>query len=99
MKTIAIVAAVLLFIAVLNLPIGYYSLMRIGVTIASILIISKEIEKGINTWIILFGIITILFNPILPIYLGSKSLWIPIDTISGVMFLAYFFSNKENNDK
>lgn len=73
--------------------------MRIGVTIVSILLIKQEIRKGINTWVILFGIITILFNPALPIYLGSKSSWIPIDAISGIIFLAYFFSNKENNDK
>lgn len=73
--------------------------MRIGVTIVSILLIKQEIRKGINTWVILFGIITILFNPVLPIYLGSKSSWIPIDAISGIIFLAYLFSNKGNNDK
>ncbi len=99
MKAIPLIAAVFLFIALLNLPIGYYTFMRIGVTIASILLIRKEIEKGINTWVILFGIITILFNPILPIYLGSKSSWIPIDTISGIIFLAYVFTNKRNDDK
>ncbi len=99
MKAIPLIAAVFLFIALLNLPIGYYTFMRIGVTIALILLIRKEIEKGINTWVILFGIITILFNPILPIYLGSKSSWIPIDTISGIIFLAYVFTNKRNDDK
>lgn len=99
MKVIPLIAAVLLFIALLNLPIGFYTFMRIGVTIVSILLIKQEIRKGINTWVILFGIITILFNPVLPIYLGSKSSWIPIDAISGIIFLAYLFSNKGNNDK
>ena len=99
MKVVPIIAAVLLFIALLNLPIGYYRFMRIGVTIASILLIRHEIEKGINIWVVLFGVITIIFNPFLPIYLGSKSTWIPIDIITGVIFLAYFFSNKGNNDK
>ena len=69
--------------------------MRIGVTIASILLIRKEIEKGINTWVILFGIITITFNPILPIYLGSKSSWIPIDIIAGVTLLIFAFTNNK----
>lgn len=73
--------------------------MRIGVTIVSILLIKQEIKKGINTWVILFGIVTILFNPVLPIYLGSKSSWIPIDAISGIMFIAYLISKKGNNDK
>jgi hypothetical protein len=99
MKAVAIIAATLLFVAVFNLPIGYYTLMRIGVMTGSIVIIRQEIGKGINTWVILFGIIAIVFNPILPIYLGSKSKWVPIDTISGIIFLAYFFTNKKNNDK
>jgi|688.fasta_scaffold146444_3 hypothetical protein len=99
MKSVAIIAATLLFVAVFNLPIGYYTFMRIGVTIGSILLIRQEIRNDINTWVILFGIITIIFNPILPIYLGSKSSWIPIDTISGIIFLAYVFTNKRNDDK
>jgi hypothetical protein len=95
MKAVAIIAATLLFLAVFNLPIGYYTFIRIGVTIVSILLIRKEIEKGINTWVILFGIITILFNPILPIYLGSKSSWIPIDIIAGAILLIFAFTNNK----
>lgn len=95
MKTIAFIAATLLFLAVFNLPIGYYTFMRIGVTIASILLIRQEIRKGINTWVILFGIITITFNPILPIYLGSKSSWMPIDIIAGAILLIFAFTNNK----
>jgi hypothetical protein len=95
MKAVAIIAATLLFLAVFNLPIGYYTFIRIGVTIVSFLLIRKEIEKGINTWVILFGIITILFNPILPIYLGSKSSWIPIDIIAGAILLIFAFTNNK----
>ena len=58
MKGIALIVAILLFLAMLHLPIVYYSFMRIGVTIGSILLIRKELEKGINTWVILFGIIS-----------------------------------------
>jgi membrane-bound ClpP family serine protease len=97
MKGIAIVAAVLLLIAMLHLPIGYYRIMRIGVTIAAILLIRQELKKGINTWVILFGIITILFNPIFPVYLGTKSTWLPIDLISGATFLIFAFTNKKND--
>lgn len=93
MKAVAIIAATLLFVAVFNLPIGYYTFMRIGVTIASILLIRQEIGKGINTWVILFAIIIITFNPILPIYLGSKSTWIPIDIIAGATLLIFAFTN------
>ena len=99
MKPIAIFTATILFVAFFNLPIGYYTFMRIWVTITSILLIKQEIRKGINTWVILFGIITIIFNPILPIYLFSKSSWMPIDLIVGVTFLIFTFTNKKNNEK
>ena len=72
--------------------------MRIGVTIGSILLIRQEIRKNINIWVIIFGIIAIVFNPILPIYLGSKFTWMPIDVISGIFFLAYYFTNKRKSD-
>lgn len=73
--------------------------MRIGVTIASLYLISQEGKKGVNTWVILFSIIAIIFNPILPIYLGSKSTWLPIDIIAGSTFLIFTFTNRENNGK
>jgi hypothetical protein len=97
MKAVAIILATLLFVAVFKLPIGYYRFIRIGVTIGTILIIKQELDEGVNTWVIIFGIITILFNPILPIYLGSKSSWIPIDLISGLTFLAYSFRTNKSN--
>lgn len=99
MKASSLIAAILLFIAVLHMPFGYYKFMRIGVTIASLYLISQEVKKGVNTWVILFSIIAIIFNPILPIYLGSKSTWMPIDIIAGAFFLIFAFTKKENNEK
>jgi hypothetical protein len=32
-----------------------------------------------------------LFNPIVPIYLYQKSFWMPIDLVTGVLFLFYGF--------
>lgn len=99
MRIASIITAIFLFIAVLHLPIGYYRFMRIGVTIAAINLIIQEGKKGVNAWVIIFSIIAILFNPILPIYLGSKSTWMPIDIIAGAFFLIFAFTKKENNEK
>ena len=77
-----------------NLPIGYFTFLRIAVTVGAILCVLKEIKFGINIWVILFGCITILFNPIIPIYLYQKSIWAPLDVITAIVFLVYSFKNK-----
>ncbi|MBK8585562.1 MAG: hypothetical protein IPN88_09105 [Bacteroidetes bacterium] len=87
MKALFLICSGLLFIALLALPIGYFTFLRIMVTIGSVTIIYSEMENGLNIWVISFGIIAILFNPIIPIYLNSKSAWMPIDLICGILFL------------
>jgi hypothetical protein len=68
------------------LPIGYYTFLRIIETIGAIVVIFTEYRNEITLWIIAFGIIGILFNPILPIYLNDKTFWIIIDFAAGILF-------------
>lgn len=89
MKGLFTLVAITLLLALINLPIGYYTFLRIIVTIVSIIIISKEIKNGITIWVLLFGIIAILFNPIFPIYLYKKTIWMPIDIIAALLFFSY----------
>ena len=87
MKILLLIISGSLFLAIIDLPIGYYTFLRILVTIGASSVILTEISKGINFWIIIFGIIAILFNPIIPVYLNDKSVWIPIDIIAAIFFL------------
>jgi len=91
MKTFLIVCAVLLLAAVFKLPIGYYTFLRITITLGALLIIFSEYKNQATFWVIIFGLVTILFNPVIPIYLYKKSLWFPIDIIVGVLFLVKAF--------
>lgn len=94
MKGLFTLVAITLLLALINLPIGYYTFLRIIVTIVSIIIISKEIKNGITIWVLLFGIIAILFNPIFPIYLYKKTIWMPIDIIAALLFFSYGLKTK-----
>ena len=76
-----------MFLALAELPIGYYTFLRIIVTIGAIAIVITEFEYGFNFWVIAFGILAILFNPLIPIYLNDKDAWMPIDIIAGIIFL------------
>ena len=95
MKQLLLICAGLMFFGIINLPIGYYTLLRIIVTIGSVAVVVSEYEKGLNFWVITFALIAILFNPLMPIYLNDKSAWIPIDIIGGIIFVIKSFTVKQ----
>ncbi len=86
MKALLFIVSALLIISVANLPIGYYTLLRIVVTLCAVRVVVTEIKNGLNFWVIACGLIGILFNPLIPVYLNKKSAWMPIDIIAGLIF-------------
>ena len=68
----------MLFIAVLPLGSGYYDLLRIVVSVAA----AVSIFRGS----LIFIPILILFNPIIPVYIYDKAVWVIIDIVSGLVF-------------
>lgn len=72
MRAFLLICAAILFIGVANLPIGYYTFLRIAITIGTVVVCISEWGKPSKSWLIAFGAIAILFNPIIPIYLNNK---------------------------
>ena len=87
MKTVLIICAGLLFLALAELPIGYYTLLRIVVTVCAVVVVVKDYNDSMNFWIVAFGLLAIVFNPIFPIYLHDRSAWMPIDIAASVLCL------------
>lgn len=92
MRYILLICSGLLLAALADLPIGYYTFLRIVVTIVAIGVIIREFDNGINFWVISFGLIAIIFNPIIPVYLNDKEAWMPIDIKSALLFIIKSFS-------
>lgn len=86
MKALLLTCSGLLIFAIADLPSGYYTFLRIAVTIGAIAVIIQEFKGEITAWIIVFGIITIVFNPFIPIYLHDKEVWMVIDIIAAILF-------------
>ena len=99
MKGLLLLCAGLLFFSLAELPIGYYTFLRIVVTIGSLAVVVTEFENGFNFWVIVFGLIAILFNPLIPIYLNDKSAWMPIDIVAGILFFIKPFTIKSNKNE
>jgi len=81
-----LVAAVMALVAIADLPYGYYMLMRIVVCATAVFVLVTAARGG-QTWAVwAFGIVGLLFNPIVPVHL-TKGLWQPIDFLAGAMFV------------
>lgn len=94
-----IVAIIILLGALANNPYSYYQLLRWVVMIVAGYTAYVAYNNKKNNWAWVFGIMAVLFNPILPFYL-SKDNWQLIDIIAAIIFLASIFNKKkieENN--
>lgn len=86
MKYISLISAILLAIGCFPLPIGYYTFLRIVVFVVCVILIINDNKKGLNWSNIALGITGIIFNPIIPIYLHEKGVWVVIDAICTILF-------------
>lgn len=89
----------LLLVGLADLPSGYYTLLRIVVSITSVITVVMEykVKEKVNLWVVLYAALVILFNPIIPIYLYDKDIWIPIDIIASILILAKYIDFKVQN--
>ncbi len=78
-------------------PYGYYQLLRwliLGVGGYSAYL---AYNSGRKIWTGIFGVIALLFNPIIPFYL-SRNTWQPIDIIVAIIFFISLFYKYERKN-
>lgn len=94
-----LIPAALLLLALVDMPSGYYVLMRIVVCLASAIVAygGYKREDSVNGTVILFGLMAILFNPIIPVYLYDREIWMTIDVIGAIVFVIKGFAFKNTN--
>ena len=99
MKTFSLIIAGSLLLATAHMPSGFYFFLRILVTTGAVILIIRDLQVGFNFWVIIFGILAILFNPLIPVYLHDKSAWTVIDLFSSLMFGIRSFTGTTNNEQ
>lgn len=99
MKPFLTFCAICCFAGIFRLPIEYYTFLRVLVSVGALVVIYNFLVYKQYNWSTIFIIILIIFNPVFPIYLYRKSLWIPIDTITGILFLLIAFAEKPEEKK
>ena len=96
-----VTVAVLSLIALLPMPYGYYTLLRICVSICGGLTAYIDYNAGRkDIWVWLCIAVAIIFNPIVPVHL-SREIWSVLNVLVAGLFgyLAYTtFKNRKNED-
>ena len=94
---IFLVPIVLLLIGLADLPTGYYTLVRIAVCFMSALSCywSYKSDDKVGIATVLFGVLTLLFNPIIPVYLHDKEVWTIIDITAAILLGIRYFTLRD----
>lgn len=77
---------------------SYYIFLRWFIFLTSIYFSYSSHKNKNKTWLIGFIVISLLFNPIIPIYL-SKDVWAIIDVATAILILISIFSDFNYKDK
>jgi hypothetical protein len=93
-----ILAAALCLIAILEMPYGYYMILRWLVSLAALSILIPCFSVGKNSWAWVFLILLVAFNPISKINFG-REIWRVIDGASGAAFIGFVVALKPRNSR
>lgn len=96
MKYIKLILSALFILCLAPMPYGFYSLIRFVAMIVFAIYAYVYYEKKNNKLAIAFLSLAILFQPLLPIYLG-RMLWNIIDVIVAIFLIVLYV--KENYKK
>jgi hypothetical protein len=84
-----LVPAALLLLALLSFPYGYYTFLRLAVTLSAGLLAYWSWSRQQPLWAIAFAAVALLFNPLFPVYL-DRSTWGPIDVAVAALYIAHW---------
>jgi len=95
---IRIILSVLFFLCLLEMPYGYYQLVRFAALIGFALLAYNLNEQGHKTEVIIYVCLAILFQPLVKIPLG-RQLWNIIDVVVGIGLIISIFVRKANTHR
>jgi len=74
-----------------RLPYDFYSLLRFVLCLTAAVGLAGAVRRQAQTWLWVFGVAVILYNPLWPVHLRSKSTWEVINVLTvGLFWLAVY---------
>lgn len=85
-KAIKIGLAILFFMCLMDMPFGFYQLVRFIALIGFAILAYQAYENENNTQMIIYVVLALLFQPLLKVALG-RDIWNIVDVIVGIGLL------------
>lgn len=82
MIVFAALSSVVVGLGLLPMPYGYYALLRIVLCLSGATGFAAARHSKDLAWSWIYGVTAVLYNPILPVQLGSKPLWIGVNLVT-----------------
>jgi hypothetical protein len=95
---IKIILSLLFFVCLLNMPYGYFQLVRFVALAGFAILAYKANEQGRKTKTIIYVCLGILFQPLVKIALG-RQIWNTVDIVVGVALLVSLLMRPSNNPR
>lgn len=89
-RLIKVILSLLLFICLVDMPYGYYQLVRIAGLIGFTLLAYHANQQGRQTEVIIYGGLALLFQPFFKIALG-REIWNIVDVVVGLGLLVSIY--------
>ena len=93
---IKLTLAVLFFVCLLDMPYGYYQVIRFAAMIGFAILAYQANQQGRQAEVIAFGALALLFQPLFKITLG-RQIWNLVDIIVGIGLLVSIIAKPKNN--
>ena len=89
-----IALAILFFLCLLDMPYGYFQLVRFAALIGFLILAFKANEQGQKVEAIIFVCLAILFQPLVKIALG-REIWNIVDVVVGIILIGSIFFKRK----
>lgn len=95
---IKVFLTVLFFLCLLDMPYGYFQIVRFAALVGFAILAYNANEQGHKREFIIYVCLAILFQPLIKIALG-RQLWNIIDVIVGIGLIVSIFLRPSNNPR
>lgn len=91
-STLWLVPVALLVVALLPWPYGFYNFLRLGICVVSLGLTYAQWkhDDAVSGWVVAFGAIALLYNPLLPVYL-TREIWSVLNIVTAGLFIWHFW--------
>ncbi len=87
----SILPSIFLLLAILDgLPYGFFSLLRLIVFFTNAYLAWLALKSKNLFWVWVYGLIVIVFNPIIPVHFG-RDIWIIVDIFTAFLLIISIF--------